>query len=79
MLQAPLFHGPPFGFLSLEQDGLSASGIDVGRCEVFQALMIALMVVVTDERSDLVFKVTRQEVVLQQDAILERLRPALDS
>ena len=64
MLQAPLFHGPPFGFLAFEQDGLSASGVDVGRCEIFQALMVALMVVVTDERRDLSFQGTWQEVVL---------------
>jgi len=64
VLQAPLFHRPPFGFLAFEQDGLSASGIDVCGCEVFQALVIALMVVVADERSDLGFKITWQEVVL---------------
>ncbi len=49
VLQAPLFHRPPFGFRSFEQDGLSAPGVDVSRCEVFQALVIALMVVVADE------------------------------
>lgn len=64
MLQAPLFHRPPFGFRSFEQDGLSAPGVDVGRREVFQALMIALVVVMTDEGRDLVFQITRQEVVL---------------
>ena len=40
--------------------------------------MIALMVVVTDERIDLRFKVSGQEVVFQQDAVLQRLMPALD-
>ena len=64
MLQAPLFHRPPFGFRSFEQDGLSASGIDIGGREVFQALMVALMIVVTDEGIDLRFKFAGQEVVL---------------
>ena len=36
------------------------------------------MVVVTDERIDLRFKVSGQEVVFQQDAVLQRLMPALD-
>ena len=64
MLQAPLFHRPPFGFGSFEQDGLSTPGVDISGREVFQALVIALMVVVTDKRRDLVLQITRQEVVL---------------
>ena len=54
---------------------MSASGVDVSRRKVFQALMIALMVVVADKRIDLRFKIAGQEVVLQQDAVLERLMP----
>lgn len=37
-----------------------------------------LIIVVADERIDLLLKVSRQEVVFQQDAVLERLVPALD-
>ena len=40
--------------------------------------MIALVIVVPNEGGDLCFKVTGQEVVLQQDAVLERLMPTLD-
>lgn len=40
--------------------------------------MVAAMIVVTDEVIDLCFKIARQIVVLQQDAILERLEPELD-
>ena len=40
--------------------------------------MIALMIVVADERIDLRFEVTGQEVVFQQDAVLQRLMPAFD-
>lgn len=38
--------------------------------------MVAAMVVMLDERLDLGLKITGQEVVLQQDAILEGLVPA---
>ena len=41
-------------------------------------LVIAQMVVVRDEGADLDFEIVREEVVLQQDAVLERLMPALD-
>jgi len=40
--------------------------------------MIALVIVVPNEGGDLCFKVTGQEVVLQQDAVLEGLMPTLD-
>ncbi len=39
--------------------------------------MIALMVVVFDERLDLRFQITGKEVVLQQDAVLQGLVPAV--
>jgi hypothetical protein len=45
---------------------------------LFEALVVALVVVVTDERIDLRFEVSRQEVVFQQDAVLQRLVPAFD-
>ena len=57
---------------------MASACVDISRREVIQALMIALMVVVANERSDLVFKVTGQEVVLQQDAVLERLMPTFE-
>ena len=40
--------------------------------------MVAGMVVMRDEGSDLAFEVAWQVVVLEQDAVLERLMPALD-
>jgi transposase len=40
--------------------------------------MITLMVVVIDEGFDLGFKITLQEVVFQQDAVLQGLMPPLD-
>ena len=43
-----------------------------------QALVIAPVVVVLDKCGDLSFKVAGQVIVLQQNAVLERLVPALD-
>ena len=40
--------------------------------------MVAAVIVVADEVADLGFKVSRHIVVLEQDAVLERLVPALD-
>ena len=78
MLQASLFHPPPFCLFTFEQDGLTPSGVNVGGCEVFQALVIAPMVVVADERRHVILEITGQEVVFQQDSVLQRLMPALD-
>ena len=40
--------------------------------------MVATVIVVPDEVIDLSFKVAGQIVVLQQDAVLERLMPTFD-
>ena len=40
--------------------------------------MVASVVVMLDEGFDLAFKIARKEVVLQQDAVLERLVPAFN-
>ena len=40
--------------------------------------MIAAVVVVGHEGFDLLFQIARQVIVFQQDAVLERLVPALD-
>jgi len=65
-----------FDTFSFQQDGLPPPEVDVGWREVLQAL-IASMVVVFDE-PDAGFEIARQVVVLQLDAILERLMPWLD-
>ena len=52
--------------------------VGVSRGDVADTLMVAVVVVVIDEGADLAFQITRQEVVLQQDAVLQRLMPALD-
>ena len=65
----------PFAF---EEDGLSAPEVDVSRGKIVEALVKAGMVVVLDEGADLAFEIAGQVVVLKQDAVLERLMPALD-
>ena len=65
----------PFAF---EEDGLSAPEVDVSRGKIVEALVIAGMVVVRHEGGDLAFEIAGQVVVLKQDAVLERLMPALD-
>jgi hypothetical protein len=45
---------------------------------VAKALVVASVVVMVDEGSDLPFEVAQQAVVLEQDAVLKGLVPALD-
>ena len=76
--QAPSFDGLSFDPFSFQQDGLTASEVDIGRREIAQAFVIALMVIVRDEGLDLVLQIARQIIVLQKDAVLQGLVPALD-
>lgn len=78
MLQASQFDGPSLDSFSLQQNGLAASEVDVGGCKIVEALVISLMVVALDEGFDLGFKIARKKVVLQEEAVLQRLVPALD-
>ena len=57
--QAAILDCVSFDPISVEQDGLAASEVDVGRREVIQALMIAPVVVVNDEPSDAGFEIAR--------------------
>ena len=51
--------------------------VDVCGGEVADAFVVALMIVMIDERLDLRFQVCREEVVLQQDAVFQGLMPSL--
>ena len=59
-------------------DGCAAPKVGVSGCDVVNALMVTLVVVMIDEGADLVFEIARQVVVLQQDPVLQRLVPAFD-
>ena len=78
MLQAPLTDGLSLDLLSLFQDPGTASVIDVGGCQVAEALVVSAVVVVVDEGANLPFQVAGQEVVFQQNPVLHSLMPALD-
>ena len=76
--QAALLDGLAFDAFSVEEDGLAAAEVDICRCEIAQALVVALVVVVVDEGLDLSIEIAGQVVVLEQDAVLQGLVPALD-
>ena len=78
VLQAPMLDGLSFDPFTLFDDGWGPAEVGVGRGHVCQALMIAPVVVVLDEGADLGLEVAGQEVVLEQDAVLHGLVPALD-
>jgi hypothetical protein len=65
----------PFAF---EEDGLNPSEVDIGRREIGQALVVSRLVVLGHEGGDLAFEIAGPVIVLKQDAVLERLMPALD-
>jgi hypothetical protein len=78
VVQAALFDRVSFDPFTFEQDGLAAPEVDVGRGEIVEALVVSAMIVMLDEGGDLRFEVLLEEVVLQENAVLERLVPAFD-
>src|SRR4030095_218769 len=78
MVQATAMDGLSFDPFSFQKDGLAAPEVDVGRCQVGDALVVSQMVVVGDEVAYPGLELGRQIVVLEQDAILQRLMPSLD-
>ena len=71
MLFASLFDGALFDLLSPLDDALASSEVDVGRGEIVERLVIAVMIVVVDEALDGVLEMARQIVVFEQDAALQ--------
>ena len=78
VLQAAIVDGLSFDPFPFDEDGVAASEVDVGGGEIIEALVVAGMVVVLDEGADLRLQMAGQIIVLEQDAVLERLMPALD-
>ena len=75
MLQAALSDCLFLDLLPSSQDGFVASEVDVGGCDVVQALVVTLIVVIRDECADLAFGIAGQIVVLQQNSVLHGLVP----
>src|SRR6266481_6406108 len=76
--QASVLDGLSFDPFSFQQDGLAAPEVDVSRGEIGDGLVVSQVIVVGDEGGDLGVEIAGQIVVLQKDAVLERLMPALD-
>ena len=78
MGQAALLDGQFFDLSPSLDNGVVPTEVDVGRSEVGEAFVVAVVVVVHDEGTDAGLKITRQIVVFQQDAALQGLMPTLD-
>ena len=78
MQQASGGDGLSFDPFPFDEDCLAAPEVDVGGGQIADALVVTQVIVVGDEGADLGFKVARQIVVFEQDAVLEGLVPTLD-
>ena len=65
MLQAALLDCPFLDPFPFSENGFVASEVDVCGCDVVQALVVTLIVVILDECADLALKVAGQIVVFQ--------------
>ena len=78
MVQAAVFDCQLFDLFSPFNDSGVSAEVGVGRGDVFQTFVVAVVIVMIDELADLVFKITRQIIVLLQDAVLQCVMPTLD-
>ena len=78
MGQAAFSDGQVFDVSPSVDDGPVASEVDVSRRQIGEAFVIAAVVVALDEGADAGLEVAGQIVVLEQDAVLQGLVPALD-
>ena len=76
--QATFSNGLVFDLPPSVENGGGAAVVDVGRRQVSKAFMVAAVIVALDESPDAGLEIAGQIVVLQQDAVLQRLVPALD-
>ncbi len=77
VMQAPGLDSLSFDPFSLFQDGLSPSEVDIGRGQIIDALVIAVGVVVIHEGFNAGLKISGEEVVFQQDAVVPSFNLAL--
>jgi hypothetical protein len=77
MLQAAFLDCQFFYLFPFSDDGFVAPEVDVGRCDVVQALVVALVVIILHEGRDLAFEITGQVIVFQQYSVLHCLMPTL--
>ncbi len=78
MVQAAFLNGPFFDLLSPFDDGCAPPEVGIGGCDVSDALVVAVVIIIIDESADLGFEIAGQIIILQQYSVLQRLMPALD-
>ena len=78
VMQAPGFDSLSFDSVSLFQDDLTPSEVDIGRGQIIDALVIAVVVVVIHEGFNAGLKISGGKVVIQQDAVLQGLVPSFN-
>ena len=78
MLQAAVFDCLSFDPFPFSENGFVAPEEDVCWCDVVQALVVTLVVLVIDKGADLAFEIAGQIIVFQQNTVLHGLMPALD-
>ena len=76
-MQAPGLDSLSFDPFSLFQDGLSPSEVDIGSGQIIDALVIAVVVVVIHEGFNAGLKISGEEVVFQQNAVVPSFNLAL--
>ena len=69
MLQAPMFDGLLFDPFSLLEDGVGPAEVGIGRRHNAEALVVALVVVMLDERFELGFDRSRTRKGLPVPAV----------
>ena len=78
VLQASMLDSLAFDLFALFYDCCGPAEVGVGWRYVVEALVIAPVVVMLDEGSDMGLQVARQEVIFQEDAVFKGLMPTLD-
>ena len=78
MLQAAILDCLFLDLFPFSETAFVTSEVDVCRSDVVQALVIAVVVVVIDEDTDLLLQIAWQVVVFQENAVLHGLVPAFD-
>ena len=76
--QASVLDGLSFDPFAFQDDGVASAEVNIGWRQVADGLVVTLVVVVLDEGVDLGLEIARQVVVFEQNAVLQRLVPALD-
>ncbi len=67
-----------FDFLFAPEDSFGPTEVDIGGCQIEDALVVSVVVVMIDEFADGLFERSGYIVVFQQDTVLQGLVPSFD-